>query len=162
MRNNSKHKKKHITRQNRAELARQQPRTPTHRGWAQHNGTLCTSQHRAQAKTTRRKTHFQLTCVDKSGRAALCSVSEVSSSVCRRRSGAHGGHSAVFERDIFFMFDSVGARTRKSSGPKEPTWGAYLDTVCDPAHANNFTGEIYFMLRLLKENRCFFFCFFLC
>jgi hypothetical protein len=56
----------------------------------------------------------------------------------------------VFERDIFFRFDSVGARIRKSSGPKEPTWAADLDTVCDPAHANNFTGGIYFMLRLFK------------
>ena len=95
-------------------------------------------------KTRRRKTHFQLTCVDKSGRAALCSVSEASSSACRRRSGAHGGRSAVFERDNFFTFNSVGARIRKSSGPKEPAWAADLDTVCDSAEANNFSGGIYF------------------
>jgi hypothetical protein len=99
-------------------------------------------------KTRRCKTQFQLTCVDSSGRAALCRISEGPSSASRRRSGAHGGRSAVFERDIFFRFDSVGARIRKSSGPKEPTWAADLDTVCDPAHANNFTGGIYFMLRL--------------
>jgi hypothetical protein len=45
----------------------------------------------------------------------------------------------VFERDIFFRFDSVGARIRKSSGPKEPTWGADLDNTKHLSQANNFT-----------------------
>lgn len=103
---------------------------------------------RLQAKTTRGKTHFQLTCVDSSGRAALCSVSEGSSSACRGRSGAHGGRSVVFECDVFFTFDSVGARIRKSSGPKGPPWGTDLDNTKQLSQANNFTGDTYFVLRL--------------
>jgi hypothetical protein len=122
-------------------------------------GALNTFAHSAHAsiegtqKTRRRKTHFRLTRTDSSGRAALCSNSEGTWRARKRRSGAHGGHSAVFERDIFLTFDSVGASIRKSSGPKEPTWVADLDTVCDPAHANNFTGNLFFYARALNEKK---------
>jgi hypothetical protein len=55
----------------------------------------------------------------------------------------------VFERDIFFTFDSVGARIRKSSGPKEPTWGTDLDDTKHSSQANNFT-RLYFSCYNLK------------
>jgi hypothetical protein len=54
----------------------------------------------------------------------------------------------VFDRDNFFRFDSVGARIRKSSGPKEPTWGTDLDDTKHLSQANNVTGDTYFVLRL--------------
>jgi hypothetical protein len=59
----------------------------------------------------------------------------------------------VFERDIFFRFDSVGARIRKSSGPKEPTWGTDLDDTKHSSQANNFTRLYFFRAITLKKKK---------
>lgn len=120
-------KKKHIARHHCAPTKNRASDTATTRPQASWVGatrlhTRLSNAPRAHRKRDVTKRVFRLTCRDSSGRAALHSNSEQSSSVYRRRRGAHGGRSAVFEHDIFFRFDSVGARTRKSSGPKELTW----------------------------------------